>query len=299
MADDVVTIDLRAVDGAQLPPWTAGAHIDLPCGAVVRQYSLCGDPDDRSTYRIAVRRADPGRGGSRYVHDVLAVGDTVCLGGPRNNFPLVEAKRYVFVAGGIGITPFLPMLAAVEGCGAEWRLAYGGRTRASMPFLDELIERHPDRIMIRAEDDEGLLDLDSLLPAPEPGLAVYCCGPEPLLTAVEKRAATWPDAVVHVERFAPKQVAGAPDTAFEVEIAATGQILQVPADRSVLEVLTDAGVPVLSSCTEGTCGSCETAVLEGHVDHRDSVLTAEEQQGNDVMFVCVSRSRSTRIVLDL
>lgn len=299
VAEGVVTVELRATDGAPLPAWTPGAHIDLGCGGLTRQYSLCGDPADLSTYRIAVRREIPGRGGSRFVHDDLAEGDTVAFAGPRNQFPFVAAKRHVFVAGGIGITPILPMLAAAQRDESDWRLAYGGRTRASMPFVDELLRRYPGRATVHPEDEVGLLDLDALVGAPDPGTAVFGCGPEPLLLALERRATAWQDAALHVERFVPKDLGPVFDTAFEVEIASTGEVLPVPADRSVLDVLVDAGIPVLSSCTQGTCGTCETGVLGGAVDHRDSLLSADEQRANDVMFVCVSRGRSPRLVLDL
>ncbi|MCF7553673.1 PDR/VanB family oxidoreductase [Pseudonocardia sp. WMMC193] len=295
IAEGVVALDLVAADGADLPPWAPGAHIDLRCGEHVRQYSLCGDPADRH-YRVAVRREEPGRGGSRFVHDTLAEGDEILGAGPRNNFPLVEAKRYLFLAGGIGITPLLPMMAAALRDGVECRLAYGGRDRASMPFLDEL----SGQVSLHPQDEVGLLDLDTLVGEPEAGTAVYCCGPEPLLRAIEERAAGWGEATLHVERFSPREGAlqGA-DGRFEVELASTGEVLTVPADRSLLAVLGDAGVPVLSSCEEGTCGTCETGVLAGEIDHRDSLLTPDEQAANDVMFPCVSRARSPRLVLDL
>ncbi|GAA4701117.1 PDR/VanB family oxidoreductase [Pseudonocardia yuanmonensis] len=298
IAEGVVALDLVAADGADLPPWAPGAHIDLRCGEHIRQYSLCGDPADRR-YRVAVRRDDPGRGGSRFVHDTLAEGDEIVGGGPRNNFPLVEAKRYLFIAGGIGITPLLPMMAAARRGGVEFRLAYGGRDRASMPFLDAL----PGQVSVHPQDEVGLLDLDALVGEPEVGTAVYCCGPEPLLRAIEDRAAGWRDATLHVERFSPREGAlegaAGPDEGFEVELASTGEVLAVPAERSLLAVLGDAGVPVLSSCEEGTCGTCETGVLAGEIDHRDSLLTPDEQAANDVMFPCVSRARSPRLVLDL
>jgi ferredoxin-NADP reductase len=220
--------------------------------------------------------------------------------GPRNHFTLVDAPRYLFLAGGIGITPILPMVAAAEAAGADWRLVYGGRTRASMAFRDRLEERHPGRVDVRPQDETGLLDLASLLDEPAEGTAVYCCGPEPLLAAVEERCAAWPAGALHLERFAPK--AGADDgprEAFEVELAQSGTTLTVPADRSILEVVEEAGVGILSSCREGTCGTCETGVLEGVPDHRDSVLTSEEQAENDAMMICVSRSCSARLVLDL
>ncbi|MET9230132.1 PDR/VanB family oxidoreductase [Lentzea sp. NPDC003310] len=299
VADGVVLLTLRCPDGGPVPAWAPGAHVDLELAdGVVRQYSLCGDPADTSALKVAVLREPDGRGGSRHVHDVLAVGDLVDVSEPRNHFELVEAKRYLFVAGGIGITPILPMVAWAEAAGHDWQLVYGGRTRSSMAFLDELARR--DNVLVRPQDEYGLLDLEAVLADPAPGTAVYCCGPESLLLAVEERCAGWPRGTLHVERFSPKTVVtqGEPDE-FEVELARTGVVLRVPAGNSILDVLENEGVSVLSSCREGTCGTCETTVLDGVPEHRDSVLTAEEQECADVMMVCVSRSRSPRLVLDL
>ncbi|MFR9801469.1 PDR/VanB family oxidoreductase [Pseudonocardia sp. RS010] len=301
LAEGVVQLTLRDPAGADLPAWEPGAHVDLALtGDLTRQYSLCGDPAERSVLQVAVLREQAGRGGSAHVHDVLAEGDIVRVRGPRNHFALVDAPRYLFLAGGIGITPILPMIAAAEAAGADWRLVYGGRTRASMAFRDRLEDRHPDRVEVRPQDETGLLDLAALLGEPAAGTAVYCCGPEPLLAAVEQRCAAWPEGALHLERFAPK--AGADDgprEAFEVELAQSGTTLTVPADRSVLDVVEEAGVGILSSCREGTCGTCETGVLEGVPDHRDSVLAPDEQAANDAMMICVSRSCSARLVLDL
>ncbi|MGY1810424.1 PDR/VanB family oxidoreductase [Blastococcus sp. SYSU D00669] len=299
-AEGVVVLDLRDPSGADLPPWSPGAHVDLRLpGGLVRQYSLCGDPADRSVWRIAVLREQDGRGGSAHVHDRVLEGDPVAVRGPRNHFELVPAERYLFVAGGIGITPILPMITAAERAGAAWELHYGGRSRRSMAFL-EALEEATGNTVVHPQDEVGLIDLDRVLGEPRPGTLVYCCGPEPLLLAVEQRCAGWPAGSLHVERFAPKDV-GEPvlTGAFEVELATSGRTLTVPPDRSVLEVVEDAGVFVLSSCQEGTCGTCETAVLAGEVDHRDSLLTPDEQAANDTMFICVSRAACPKLVLDL
>jgi ferredoxin-NADP reductase len=300
-AEGVVVLQLRDPAGADLPAWSPGAHIDLELpGGLTRQYSLCGDPADRSTWQLGVLREDAGRGGSAWVHDELLEGMDVDVRGPRNHFELVPSPRYVFIAGGIGITPILPMAAAAERAGAEWEFHYGGRSRRSMAFLESLEELTGNRVSLHPQDEVGLIDLDRILGTPQPDTVVYCCGPEPLLRAVEQRCATWPAGTLHVERFAPKDV-GAPvlTGAFEVELATSGVTLSVPPDRSILQVVEEAGIAVLSSCQEGTCGTCETAVLAGTVDHRDSLLTPEEQAADDTMFICVSRAACPRLVLEL
>ncbi|MFD4255155.1 PDR/VanB family oxidoreductase [Amycolatopsis thermoflava] len=301
LAAGVVRLTLRHPAGEPLPEWEPGAHLDLVLGeGLVRQYSLCGDPADRSVLQVAVLREPDGRGGSAWVHDRLSTGDTVRIRGPRNHFRLVDSPRYLFVAGGIGITPIVPMIARAEASGANWRLVYGGRSRASMAFREELVARYGDRVEIRPQDETGLLDLDELLGAPRDGVAVYCCGPEPLLAAVEQRCAAWPPGSLHVERFSPKAGADAGErTTFEVELAASGRTVTVPPDKSILAAIEEAGVSVLSSCQEGTCGTCETPVLDGVPDHRDSLLTDAERAANDTMMICVSRSCGPRLVLDL
>jgi ferredoxin-NADP reductase len=305
-ADGVSVLDLGHPAAAPLPAWAPGAHVDLLLTpTLTRQFSLCGDPADRGCWRIAVQREADGRGGSRYAHDHLAVGATVRVRGPRNHFPLVPASRYVFIAGGIGITPLVPMAAAAEAAGTPWIMAYGGRTRSSMAFGGELRARYGDRVQLRPQDEAGLLDLAELLAGPRPGTLIYCCGPESLLAAVESRCTRWPAGALHTERFAPRRSrppgAGPPpaDEAFEVELARSGLTLTVPPGRSILQVIEAAGVAVLSSCTEGTCGTCEAAVISGQPDHRDSVLTPAERAAADTMMICVSRSMTPRLTLDL
>jgi ferredoxin-NADP reductase len=240
-----------------------------------------------------------GGGGSVFVHDRLRAGDTVRVRGPRNNFKLVPSPRYQFIAGGIGITPILAMIAAASAAGADWRLLYGGRHRDSMAFTGELA-RYGGRVTVAPQDETGLLDLDALLGVPQDGTLVYCCGPEPLLAAVEQRCTAWPARSLHTERFAARPLtAPVRAEAFEVELAASELTLTVPPGRSILDVVEEAGVGVLSSCAEGTCGTCETAVLGGLPDHRDSVLTDEERRTGGCMMICVSRSCSDRLVLDL
>jgi ferredoxin-NADP reductase len=300
VADGVVTLTLTDPDGRRLPDWTPGSHIDLmlPTGDV-RQYSLCGDRTDPFSYRVGVLREPAGRGGSAYVHDQLTEGHTVGIGGPRNNFHLVPADEYLFIAGGIGITPILPMIEQATLLGAEWTLLYGGRTLKSMAFLDELA-RYGDRVLRRPQDEFGLLDLAAHLGPHRSERKVYCCGPGPLLAAVEARCASWPPGSLRLERFVAKP-AGLPVLAgpFMVELARSGGSIEVDPAHSILEAVRGAGVAVLSSCEQGTCGTCETTVLDGDPDHRDSLLDDDERRRGDTMFICVSRSCTQRLVLDL
>lgn len=299
-ADGVLAITLTHPDGRRLPDWAPGSHVDLmlPNG-MTRQYSLCGDRWDPYTYRIGVLREPAGRGGSAYIHDELRENQIIGIGGPRNNFHLVPSERYLFIAGGIGITPLLPMIAQAAMLEADWTLVYGGRTKSSMAFLGDLAD-FGDRVQLRPQDEYGLLDLPALLSSPAAGLKVYCCGPGPLLDAVHRTCSRWPAGAVRTERFVPKDQ-GPPvrDTPFVVDLARTGTAVTVSPDRSILEAVRQAGVPVLSSCQQGVCGTCETPVLAGEPDHRDSLLDDGERAASESMFICVSRSCSDRLVLEL
>jgi len=300
-ADGVITLTLRDAGGAALPAWEPGAHVDLVLeAAMVRQYSLCGNPADRYSYQIGVLREPRSRGGSIHVHDRLSLGSTVLVRGPRNNFRLLPSARYLFIAGGIGITPLVPMIASVSAAGSKWRLVYGGRTRASMAFADQLLARYGEKISIRPQDLHGLLDLPSILQEPAEETLVYCCGPEPLLAAVEQHCATWTRGALHVERFSAKPAETARiNSAFEVQLILSGKTIMVPADKSVLETLQEAGVEVMWACSEGVCRTCETTVISGTIDHRDSVLSEEERAAHDRMMICVSRAACPRLVLQL
>ncbi|WP_328380164.1 PDR/VanB family oxidoreductase [Streptomyces sp. NBC_00440] len=290
-ATDVVSLSLRRTDGHPLPPWAPGAHLDLLLGdGLQRQYSLCGG--DAVTYRIAVLLKPAGRGGSAHVHAELREGCHVQARGPRNHFPLEPATGYRFVAGGIGITPILPMLAAVDDS-APWTLLYGGRSRSSMAFREELARCFPDERMRLVE---GSLDLGDHLAGLGGGELVYACGPASLLTAVE---ALVPAEQLRLERFTPTAAERALDSVFEIELAQSGRVLNVPADQSILHTLQAAGLDPLYSCTEGTCGTCETGLVAGQADHRDSVLSPQERVADDTVMICVSRARSPRLVLDL
>ncbi|MBX7267190.1 oxidoreductase [Micromonospora sp. Llam7] len=303
VATNVVVLTLRRPGGGDLPGWTPGAHVGLELDPdLVRQYSLCGDPADRSALHVAVQLEPGGRGGSRHVHERLTPGTAVRVRGPRNNFRLVAAQRYLFIAGGIGITPIRPMVAAADLAGADWRLVYGGRSRATMAFAAALRARYGDRVSLCPQDETGLLDLDGLLHRPPDGL-VYCCGPEALIDAVQQRCRAWPPGRLHVERFAPVAadagVEAAVEAAVEVELTLSGRMVTVPPGTPILRAVEEAGVQVLSSCREGTCGTCETTVLAGVPDHRDSLLTEEERAAGDTMLICVSRARTPRLTLEL
>lgn len=301
LAEGVVRLSLTHPSRERLPAWSPGAHIDLVLGpGLVRQYSLCGDPRDTSSSKwqyCASRRAGaaPTTCTTRWPR---ATRSGCAAPATTSNWSTPAAT--CSSCGGIGITPLLPMINAAAQRGADWRLVYGGRSRATMAFAGQLTMDHPHRVELRPHDETGLLDLDGLLGSPAPGTLIYCCGPEPLLNAVERRCASWPEGTLHIERFTPKaREDDAPSTSFEVELSRSGITVTVPPDKTVLQTVEEAGVRVLSSCQEGTCGTCETAVLDGVVDHRDSLLTPAEQARNDTMFICVSRAACPRLVLDL
>jgi ferredoxin-NADP reductase len=242
-------------------------------------------------------RDQAGRGGSVEVHDRLRAGQTLTVRGPRNAFVLRDSKRYLFVAGGIGITPILPMVREAHGRGADWRLIYGGRSRGSMAFVDELHRVEPSRVEILPQDAAGLLDLGRVQSEAAAGAQIYCCGPAGLLNALEERfkAANLAEAL-HVERFTP---AGVDGTALRVILARSGREVTVGSHCSILEALRAAGCDVPSSCEQGLCGTCETKVLAGKPDHRDQLLTDDERERGDVMMVCVSRALTPTLTLDL
>jgi ferredoxin-NADP reductase len=297
-AEGVAVLTLRRPDRAALPAWTAGAHIDVSLpNSLTRQYSLCGDLNDLGSYRIAVLREPESRGGSEFIHRSLQTGHSVRIKGPRNNFPLLPASNYLFIAGGIGITPILPMLPVVEGRRANWTLLYGGRRRASMAFLNELAP-YDDRVMVAPQDEVGLLNIVDLLAQPSPDTLVYCCGPEPLLSAVESRCAAWPSGSLNVERFKVIDRGSRTDQPFEVELRRTGTRLTVPVGKTILETIEATGTIVVHSCREGICGTCEVAVIDGIPDHRDSVLSPTVKDSNKAVMICVSRSKSRVLVLD-
>jgi len=267
----------------------------LPSG-LVRQYSVCGDPEDTSSYTVAARlvaESEGGRGGSREVHEQLREGMEVEVRGPRNRFPLTPAPSYVFVAGGIGITPVLAMIRSLRQ-GVEWRLLYGGRTRASMPFLEEIEKLDEARVTVVAQDEDGLPDLDALFADAPDGTAVYCCGPEGLMDAVAARLPA--GATLHLERFSPRTSTEG-NGPFEVELRRSGRTVTVSAQSTVLAAVRAELPDTAYSCEQGFCGTCQQRVLEGEIEHRDELLTDAER--SDSMLICVSRALGERIVLDM
>lgn len=296
-AGDVVVLTLVSPYGSSLPSWIPGAHIDvlLPSGRL-RQYSLNGDPADRESYRIAVRRLPDGNGGSEEIHRTLSVGDRLRIRGPRNAFSHIDAPHYVFVAGGIGITPLLPMVADAERRGIGWRLVYLGRSRDSMPFLAELSARRGGRLEIRPDDEFGIADLDEILAGVPSGAAVYVCGPPPLMAAaLATPAAQDPTVSMHLERFSPPPVLhGKP---FRIELVRSGRSVDVGADESALTAITRVLPDTPYSCRQGFCGTCAVRVRAGEVDHRDRRLAPDERQ--NTMLTCVSRAAGDTLELEL
>jgi vanillate O-demethylase ferredoxin subunit len=305
-AQDVLGLELRAPDGAALPAFTAGAHVDLHLpGAICRQYSLANSPLERDRYVLGVGLAPASRGGSAYVHQRLAVGDVVEVGAPRALFGLApHASEHLFVAGGIGITPILSMVLWCEAHGHPWRLLYCVRTRARAAYAWTLA-RHGDRVALHVDQEtDGVPpDLAGWLQRTPPGAHVYCCGPEGLMSAVGVAAAGVgvPRSATHFERFAApaSPVSAQPAGSFNVLLRRSGKTLSVQPGQSLLEALEEASVSVPFSCREGMCRSCEVPLLAGEAEHRDFVLSDEERDAHRSILPCVSRARSAELVLDL
>jgi ferredoxin-NADP reductase len=301
-ADGVISIVMSAEDGGELPEWEPGAHIDIVIDdqlELVRQYSLCGDPSDCFTYKVGVLKEPAGRGGSEALHNKLQVGDRLTIKGPRNNFPLVEADHYLMIAGGIGVTPILSMIRELEKAGKSWHLLYGGRSRVSMAFIDELAG-YAEKVTVAPEDETGLLDIAGFIGEPRANVAVYVCGPEPLICAVEDACQQWPEGALNLERFKPKALpdSEAEDRPFEVVLQQSGVTIEVGKDESIADAVEKAGFYIPRSCDEGTCGTCLTRVVEGTPEHRDSFLRGKMREGNQYIMVCCSRSKTPKLVLD-
>ena len=308
-ADGVISITVIDPAGHELPEWKAGAHLEIhtPSG-LVRQYSLCSSPSNRLEYRVSVLREENGRGGSKELHDTDLKNKQLVVAGPRNLFQLGEHDRYVFIAGGIGVTPIRAMVEEL-GPDADFTVVYGGRSLDSMAFTEELIDLAGDKLTLVPQDTDGLIDLKAALEGAGAGTGVYCCGPAALISAVEKAVAEHaPEADLHFERFeasaeavAERAAKAATDKPFELELRRTGVTKTVAADQTVLDAILKEKPDFDFSCEEGHCGSCFATVLEGKVDHRDEVLSDDEKANGDQMYVCVSRPAEgcEKLVLDL
>jgi ferredoxin-NADP reductase len=299
-ARDTNLYELVRPEGGALPAYEPGAHIDvhLPNG-IVRQYSLINPEHDPKTYTLGVKRDPASRGGSRYVHDELRVGKTLKISAPRNNFPLNEdAPHVIMFAGGIGITPIWCMVQRLEALGRSWKLYYAARSRVDMAFLTALEKMSSSQFHFDDETAGKFLDVAALVAQAPKDAHLYCCGPIPMLSAFEAATKDWPREQVHIEYFTPK---AQPDKrgGFVVELAKSGQEFVIPEGQTILQVLLDAGVDVDYSCELGICGACEQRVLAGEPEHRDAVLTEEEQASNTKVMICCAGCKSERLVLDL
>ncbi len=303
-AETVNSYELVAIEG-DLIPFTAGSHIDLRLSnGMIRSYSLVNGPSERHRYVIAVNKDAASRGGSRFIHERLRVGDIVTISHPKNNFALREnAVHSVLIAGGIGITPLLSMIRRLQAVGRSWELFYAARTRKTAAFLDELNvirSNAPQNVHLNfdQEPDAKMLDLPAIVRCAPRDAHLYCCGPVSMLEAFEAATADRPADHVHVEYFkAREKPAG--EGGFEVRLARSNRTIIVPAGKTILDAVLDAGVAVNYACAEGVCGTCETRVIEGVPDHRDLFLNQEEQAANKSMMICCSGSKSPTLVLDL
>lgn len=303
---EIACFELRDTDGQLLPEFTAGAHVDVhPPGGFVRQYSLCNNPVERERYVIGILREPSSRGGSASMHDHVTQGDLLRVSSPRNHFGLAESTgQHVLLGGGIGITPLLAMAEQLAADGADFELHHCARSRGRTPFVDRLRRSAFATRVHHHFDDQSTaqrLDLSRILGASRPGVHLYVCGPGGFMDWVldNARQARWPDAQCHSERFAAVGVPMGNGSSFEVLLARSGRIVEVPAQSTIVNALTDVGVDVPVSCGEGLCGTCLTRVIDGTPDHRDLFLSAEERARNDQMTLCCSRSKSARLTLDL
>ncbi len=304
-ARDVLRIRLASQDGRALPRWSPGSHIDVECGStgISRQYSLCGDPADASTFEIAVLREAESRGGSAWIHANLRAGDKLKVRGPRNHFRLDEScRKAIFMAGGIGVTPVSAMARRARELGIDYEFHYCGRSRQAMAMLDELTALHGPRLHVHARDEGPRADFARIVGTPDGITQVYACGPARMIEGLEAACAEWPEDTLRVEHFSSQLGTLDPskEQPFTVELKDSGLTLDVPADQTLLTALRCANIDVQSDCEEGLCGSCEVRVLAGDVDHRDVVLTRGEREANNRMMSCCSRARNGgKIVLAL
>ncbi len=305
-AQDIVTLELVAVDGSALPAFGAGAHVDVQLpGGVTRQYSLCNDPQETHRYLVGVLRDPASRGGSQAVHELVKEGDVLQISTPKNHFPLAhDAKRSLLLGGGIGITPILCMAERLANTGADFELHYATRSPERTAFRERIAASNfADKVAFHFDDGAAAqkLDLAVLLAQPQAGTHLYVCGPKGFMDAVlnTAREKGWPEAQLHYEFFGATVEKSDSDASFEIKLASSGRIVMVPKDKTVTQALAEAGVEIMMSCEQGVCGTCLTRVLEGVPDHKDSYLTPEEQAANDQFLPCCSRAKTPQLVLDL
>lgn len=299
-APNILSYELIPLDDEELPPFTAGAHIDLilPAG-ITRSYSLLNSQLERHRYVVAVQKDRATRGGSKWIHENLSAGDTVSVDGPRNHFTLNEAaEKSVFIAAGIGITPIMSMIDRMKFLGRDWELVYCARTRAGAAFLGALENDPRVRFNFDGEPGGRMLDIAALVRDSSGDAHFYCCGPIPVLDAFELATKALPSERVHLEYFAAKELPPA-EGGFTVVLAKSGRELTVSDGKSILDTLRESGFDVPYSCGQGVCGTCDTAVLEGIPDHRDLILTRKERDSNTRMMICCSGAKSEKLVLDL
>ncbi len=307
VAQDIVRLRVAAPNGQRLPQWAPGAHIDVECGntGLARQYSLCGDPDDRHAWEFAVLRDPASRGGSTWIHEHVQAGMPLRVRGPRNHFHLDESfsGTLLFVAGGIGITPIMAMARRADQLGLDYEVHYSCRSPQDVAFEAALKALHGDRLHCYVSSQGSRNDFSAMLARAGNNVQIYACGPERMLSGLEDavNASGLPDSVLHVEHFSNTHAILDPENEqeFTVELKHTGLTLTVPNDKTLLDVLHKKNVDVQSDCEEGLCGTCEIGVLEGDVDHRDSVLNAAERRDNTRIMACCSRAKSSRLVLEL
>lgn len=303
--EDIVRIDLVDPRDRDLPEFSAGAHLDVHIAeGLVRQYSLAGDPAERRRYQIAVLREVAGRGGSKVLHENAHPGGAITVSAPRNHFPLADgAKRHLLLAGGIGVTPMMAMIATLEARGADWRMHYCTRSAEKTAFCDRLqpfvaagkVVLHHD-----GGNPKKGLDISTTLKDVEPGTHLYYCGPSGFMAAVAQAAKHWPDGSVHFEFFnspPARPVETRANTPFQVKLKSTGEVLDIPADKSIVQVLRDKGHAIDTSCEEGYCGTCMTRYVEGKPEHRDTVLDADDRA--QYVLICCARSNTPMLVLDI
>ena len=306
VATDISCFELVDPEGRELPEFNAGEHVDVHIKDMVRQYSLSNSPSERQRYVLGIKRETDGRGGSKAMHDLVNEGDEIEISLPRNNFHLDETADYTYLfAGGIGITPILSMAQRLHELGKPFEFHYCCRSEGHAAFKTLMMDSgFSSQVHFHFDDgDESQkLKAEALLKERQGNAHLYVCGPQAFMDHVidvAENKCEWPNTAVHLEYFSVEDFHSDDDGAFQVKIASTGNVYDIPADKTIIEVLEENGVSVSVSCEQGVCGTCLTGVVEGEPDHRDVYMTDDEKAKNDQMTICCSRSRSSMLVLDL